>query len=142
MTLPSASPRDTHTIAFIREDEVTLGAYELLNYTGDAYKFNTYPLRRYGSNFQEAKGDHTLILENLTFRIRGLGNPQAVQRQLYRQLRFTKYVDVDGFRLEIAAALGIRSLDFLTPTEFIADIEIIPATAYWSDGVNDVIAVT
>jgi hypothetical protein len=141
MAFPTVAPREEFSISLLDANLAVLATYELVDYTGGAYEFNQYPMRRYGSSTQAVKGDGTAKLSNLKFLIRGTGHPQAVQRQLYRRLLATKHIQFGAYRLQVASAAGFNSLEMLTPTEFTAEIEIIPASAYWTDGLTTVIAV-
>jgi hypothetical protein len=134
MAFPTVAPRTAFQLTLLDESATSLGAYELLSFSGGGYKFNVTSLKPYGSATQNFKGDGTPIIDHLTLDIKVDGARSTAMATLLTRLSATRGIQLDsGPTLSIAAAVGITSWAPLGYSSSRVTIELIPTTNMWSD---------
>ena len=133
MAFPTVTEYDKFELALLDDTAYEMAAYELLDFSGGAYKMNVTALKPYGSNRQNFKGDETYIVENVKFTIRVTGTRSTSMTSLLTHLRATRFLQMGAATLEIARAVGINSWAPLGLSDTRVEVEFIPATPFWDD---------
>jgi hypothetical protein len=133
MTFPTPAPRVPFSLVLkAAVGGSTLGTYELLDFSGGAYRLNVAALKPYGSNRQNFKGDGTYIIDNLKFTLRVKGVRATTMGTLLANVKATKALTFGSYTVEIAAGVGITSWAPLGPADSKVQVEFIPADTFWT----------
>jgi hypothetical protein len=141
MPFPTVSAYNKIEVLLRSAVPATLQAVEVLNFTGEGMGLNYAPLKPFGSNEQNVKGDgsHTIgnIMLSVLLNFSASDRPTALDA-LFDNLVLTaslRYVAVERtYDREIASFLGIRSWSPIGTKDLKVDVEFAPTTIFWTSG--------
>jgi len=131
MAFPIVTPEVVPQVTFVWGSALS-ATYDLLDFSGASMQYNVSPLKPYGSNVQNVKGDGTFRISPLRFTIRVPGPRRTAMAALLDQLKDVTSIEIGEDWLEIAGGVGVVSWAPLGYSDTRVVVELIPARMLWS----------